>query len=422
MRENRRRFIKLVSLVAGSTLIDGKVLAQEKNLKSAGLPITDDWDELRGQFPITKEKIFFNSAAGGPSPNYVVEKLYEKVKLSQIKAKEGRNPFLQKKIAEFIGAKESEIALTSNTSESINIVVWGLPLKKRDEVIITSHEHVGHAGPWLNRKKHDRIVLKVFDPKNTAEENIKAIENLITKKTKVIAIPHITCTTGLVFPIKEIGDLAKKHGILFMVDGAHSLGSYNLNLNDLNIDFFASCGHKWLLGPGGTGWLYVKEDKQAMVSPKFVGAFSDKGWILNENEQCYKSYNDGARKYFYGTQNLAIQYGFEAAIDFMNKIGIKKVHNRVKTLSNYFYNQIIDIKNIEVLSSSEEKSRHGIITFRYKELDCLKFHKIATKNKIRVRVVLEADLKAIRISTHIFNNFKDIDKLVELIKNIEDYK
>ena len=130
------------------------------------------------------------------------------------------------RLAQFLGCEEAELSLTHNTTEGINLMAWGLPLKAGDEVIVSTHEHVGNALPWLNRAKLEGIRLVPIIPGLTQEENLKRIQASISSKTRVIALPHITTTTGTVFPIQAIAEMARKQGIWTCIDGAHGPGFY----------------------------------------------------------------------------------------------------------------------------------------------------------------------------------------------------
>ena len=163
-------------------------------------------------------------------------------------------------------------------------------LRKGDEVILTDQEHVGNALPWLNRQRLEGIVIRSFHPEDTAEKVLAQVKKLINPKTKVIAIPHIPCTTGQVYPIKEICEIARNAGVMTLIDGAHGAGMLNLNLKDLGCDIYSSCCHKWLLGPKGTGFMYVRKDLIENSSALFVGGHSDTGWTLNTEEQSIKGF------------------------------------------------------------------------------------------------------------------------------------
>ncbi|MEM7040502.1 MAG: aminotransferase class V-fold PLP-dependent enzyme, partial [Bacteroidota bacterium] len=216
------------------------------------------WKTIQDEFNFKPNQIYMNSATLGLTPRRAMEDMQERFeRLSRGSYRMEKGP--RQIIADILGVKVSEISLTHNTTEGINIVAAGLPLKKRDEVIVTSHEHVGNALPWLNRARLDGIRLKVFDPAPTAAETLNRINDLITRRTRVIAVPHITCTTGQVLPIREISRLGRSKGIWVFLDGAHGPLTTALDLKDIDCDFYASCGHKWLCGPSGTGMLYVRE-------------------------------------------------------------------------------------------------------------------------------------------------------------------
>ena len=220
------------------------------------------WNDVRKKFPLKDSRVYLNNGTFGPSPQVVLDALQSSFAETNTSGEYGHIEPEREKLAEFVGIKTSEISLTHNTTEGINIMCWGLPLKAGDEVIITLHEHVGNALPWLNRAKLHGIVLKPFEPKSTQEENLDLIKSLLTPKTKVIAIPHVTCTTGLVFPIKEISAFARGKGIFTAIDGAHGAGTFDLDLHDLGCDLYASSYHKWVLGPNGTGFLLLQSFSQ----------------------------------------------------------------------------------------------------------------------------------------------------------------
>ena len=320
-------------------------------------------------------------------------------------------------LAEFLNVDTAELVLTHNVTEGINIVAQGLQLKLGDEVILTNHEHVGNALPWLHRMKRDNIRIKILEVAQTAEENISQIKSLITRRTKVIAIPHITCTLGHVLPIKEIAEIARRQGIRTFIDGAHGPGSTNIDLKALGCDFYASCGHKWMLGPKGTGFLYIRKPLIEEVAPIFVGSGSDTGWSLQVERMALSGYQPNGYKYHYGTQNIALYKGLEAAIEFLSNIGIERIDKRVRHLSGYLQERLINLGDrIEMLTPTEARSRGPIIGFRMPRTDYKEFARIASKHNFRIRIVPESGLNSLRLSTHIYNNKEEIDKFIEFIE------
>ncbi|MCR9084659.1 MAG: aminotransferase class V-fold PLP-dependent enzyme, partial [Cyclobacteriaceae bacterium] len=314
--------------------------------------------------------------------------------------------------------KPTEISLTHNTTEGINIMAQGLPLQAGDEVIVTTHEHAGNAIPWLNRIHLDGIVLRVFEPKQTQEENFETIKNLISSRTKAIAIPHVTCTTGTVFPIREISEFARKKGIWTAIDGAHGAGTFDLNLKDLGCDFYAGCFHKWMLGPNGTGFLYVREELLDTLQALHVGAKSEKSWVLNEKEAHFGGYTDSAHRYDYGTQSTPMHEGVVAAVDFHQEIGKARTEARIRELNDYLYQSLSQLDTLEILTPEQRESRISVVTFRILDTDYRDIAKALGQKKIRIRGVHEAGLNAIRVSTHIYNSESELDLLIQELRRL----
>jgi selenocysteine lyase/cysteine desulfurase len=266
MITSRRSFIKQVTGGAIGTwaLISVPDVSNARYIISSDEKILSNdeqfWKMVRDQFPLTHDRIYFNNGTMGPSPFVVREAVKGFIDNIDVSGEYGGWETARPKLAKFVNVDESEISLTHNVTEGINVVAWGLPLKMGDEVILTNHEHAGNALPWLNRAKYDGIIIKTLKPAQTASENLNRINDLITKKTRVIGIPHISCTIGQVFPAKEISKLGHDKGLWVFFDGAHGPGMTMLDLKDVGCDFYATCCHKWMCGPKGTGFLFVRKE------------------------------------------------------------------------------------------------------------------------------------------------------------------
>ncbi|MDW7692081.1 aminotransferase class V-fold PLP-dependent enzyme [Flammeovirgaceae bacterium SG7u.111] len=420
MNHKRRSFLKKISASSLGAFIFNPTSTFSNPPKDQPLYIDKgelDWKSIRKTFPLNTEKVFMNNGTMGPSPTRVLDAVKKRMDAVNETASYSKKHNTRQKLADFFGVKPSELALTHNTSEGINIVASGLPLSKDDEIILCSHEHVGNALPWLNRAKKDGLVVKSFEPGDSVAENLELINALITKRTKVIALPHVTCTTGLVFPIKEIVELAKPKGIYTAIDGAQAPGWKVINLEELGCDFYAGCGHKWMLAPKGTGFLYVKESKLDELEPSWVGGYSDAGWTLQPAK--IKGWNPTAHRYDFATQNDALLVGFDEAITFLDELGIESIELRTRALAENLYEQLQSLgEKVKLLSPSEEASRSTLIGFRvnngmnYKDL-----WSELNKQKYRVRMVPEAGLNSLRVSTHIYNSPEEIDGFINTLKN-----
>jgi cysteine desulfurase / selenocysteine lyase len=412
MITNRRAFLGQLGL--GLTLLETKAFAGTNNLE----PYTESfWEDIRKQFPLTEKRIYFNNGTFGPSPTPVLNTIKDSLDNTNTSGEYGHTDTFREALAHFVNVSKEEISLAHNTTEGINIICWGLSLKPNDEVIISLHEHVGNALPWLNRAKLHGIKLRTFEPASTADETFHRIKSLISPQTKVIAIPHITCTTGQVLPVKEISEMARAKNIFTAIDGAHGAGTFNLDLKELGCDSYATSCHKWMLGPNGTGFLYIRKEHLDTLQAYNVGAYSDNGWDLYSNPPEIKAYNPTAHRFDYGSQSTPLYAGAAASAKFHLDIGKAKIEQRVRGLSNYLFEGLTDMADLlDVLTPKEPESRISMVTFKPKGMEYRDFSNKVSSQGFRIRVVPESNLDAIRISTHIYNSKSDIRKFLEVVK------
>lgn len=418
---DRRDFLQKLGagIIAPNLLIGSSASSFPKIKIDHSLPKDEFWAEVRNTFPLTRDRVYMNNGTFGPAPNSVNKAMMDCLEEINRSGEYGHFNKEREHLAEFLGVRTEELSLTHNTTEGINIMAWGLPLEKGDEVILTTHEHVGNGLPWINRAKLDGIVLRTFEPQDTQEKNLDKIKSLINPKTRVIAVPQVTCTTGLVFPIKEISELAKVKNIFTAIDGAHGAGTFDLNISELDCDFYAGCFHKWLLGPVGTGFLYVKEERLDDLQAIQVGGYSDSGWDITSDPPVLKGYAPTAHRFDYGTQSRMQYVGAAAAATFHLEIGKAKVEARVRELNDYLYQGLKTLgKNITILTPEEKESRICMVSFQSSNAGYKELGKSLSSAGFRVRQVPESGVDAIRISTHIYNSTTEIDELLSALKEI----
>jgi selenocysteine lyase/cysteine desulfurase len=419
---SRRNFLRSASALAALSLGDVASFAATQQVSSNGKAIAEDdetyWRTVRQLFPLTRDWTYLNNGTFGPSPYPVIDAMRAAQMDADMNGNYGSYDATPPKLAKFVGADEKEIALTHNVTEGINIACWGVPLQKGDEVILTTHEHVGNCAPWMNRQKLHGIVIKKYTPAATADETLNRINALITRRTRAIATPHIPCTQGQVLPVKEICKLARDKGLFSLIDGAHGPGMIPLDLHDMGCDTYASCSHKWMLGPKGTGFLYVRKEFQDTVQSFYSGGGTgDDKWDIMTDPVTLGGYALSAHRYFGGTQANGLYTGVNAAVDFIETIGIQNIHNRIKYLGKYMQDSLLALGDkVELLTPTEERSRCAVNGFRIKGGDYHKFYDKCAENKVRIRSVQECGLNSLRVSTHIYNNKDEVDQLVDLVR------
>ncbi len=377
------------------------------------------WKFVRSQFPLTEERAYFNTGGLGASPYVVIDAVKSKMDELEKVAETGHNDQLWKEIKTaaggLLGCDAQELAFMRNTTEGINVVCNGLPLKKGDEMITTTHEHVGNSVPWLGLQKHAGVVTKFFAPSTgSPQENINSIEKLITKRTRLISVPHATTTTGQILPIKEISRLAKSKNIWLFVDGAQTAGMIPFNLHELGCDAYATSGHKWLLGPKETGLLYVRKDMLDVIEARFIGAYSDNGFDYAKGTL---SLHPSAQRYEYGTVSIPLRAGLGAAISFIQRIGIDNVWKRDNILATYLFEKLQTIPHVKVLSPAGDNERSAMITFVHEKVQYLELQAHLNTFKLRTRGVAEGDVNALRISCHLYNFHAELDRLIDGVRS-----
>lgn len=414
---NRKNFLK--QLAAGALLasLDWKnALFPQTGNQGEAPPLLhpgDPWTTIQQQFA-TNANNYLNTGTLGLMPQPVTTAIETRFKY----LREGSYAIpdtVRPAVARLINADPSEISLTHNTTEGINIVAAGLRLRKGDEVIITDQEHVGNALPWLNRMRRTGIRLRVFSPAQTAAETLDRIQALISRKTRVIAVPHVTCTSGHVLPVQQISEIARQKGIFSFIDGAHGPGMLFPDMKALGCDAYAACGHKWLCGPAGTGFLYIRLDQLQTLETYMVGAYSDTGWNISLTEQTLDALVPTAHRFDYGTQNAPLLVGMEAAITFMESIGKDRIRDRVTQLSSNLQQLLLTKPYVEMLTPTEPESRAGIVGFKLRGKRIHDFDGSELTKQFRLRMVPESGLESIRVSTHIYNTEQDLQALVAAI-------
>lgn len=376
------------------------------------------WELVQQQFPLTDDRTHLNAAGLGPAPYPVLEAAREVRMRLQRKSETGVKHLWASRepVAEFLGAREDEISFQRNATEGNSTVASGLELSQGDEVIFDSHAHPGGAMPWMNREKKDGIRIRVFEPDpRSSTTTLQRIEDLITTRTRVVQVSHVTAPTGIRLPVKRIAELAQEHDLWFHVDGAQSAGMLPVNLEEIGCDSYATSGHKWLGAPHGTGILYVRADRMDAVTPTEVGAHTDSAY---EVPNTY-NYHPSARRFEAGTRDAAAVIGVRAAVRFMSRIGIERVAERGQELARYLQERLRNLPGVSILTPNS-KARSGAITaFKAEQVSYRDLYKaLREQYSLRCRLVSEQGLDAVRVSTHIYNDIRDCDQVVEATRAI----
>ncbi|HVP12177.1 MAG TPA: aminotransferase class V-fold PLP-dependent enzyme [Phycisphaerae bacterium] len=386
---------------------------------AASRPRSDPWADVPKQFLLDPELAYFNTGGLGPSPLPVIDAVNRSTAELERVSETGREKFdeVRRRLCLFLNCEEEELGFTGNTTEGINIVARGLGLKAGDEVLLTTHEHVGGAMPWFALAQDEGVVVKTFEPGSGGADTMERLASSLTPKTRVVSMSHITCTTGAVMPIRAIARVCHDRKIILVVDGAQAVGMIPVDLHFLGCQFYATSGHKWLLGPKGTGLLYVNKNMLSHWHATYAGAYADKVFSLDEGKF---ERLPAARSVEIGTRNASLIVGLGAAVEFLNELGMDVVARHGWELTQYLRQKLQALSQVEVLTPEEPEHSASILTFQVDPpIDPGEWaNRLSKEYHVRVRPVTEHKLAAIRVCAHVFNDVAQMDRLVAAVTKL----
>ena len=328
-----------------------------------------DVNKIREEFPILlrevhgKPLIYLDNGASAQKPQCVIDAInltysneYSNVHrglhfLSNLATEKYES--VREKIRSFLGAEfQDEILLNSGTTEGINTISygWAAPrLKAGDEIILSVMEHHANIVPWHFLRERQGVVLKWAEPNKAGELNPDDILNLITPKTKLIAITHMSNVLGTVVDVKKICEAVKNDDIAVLVDGSQSAVHLPIDVKDLGCDFFAITGHK-LYGPSGSGAIYIKRERLNEMQP-FMGG----GDMIKEVQKDFVSYNVSPHKFEAGTPSIVEAIGLGVAIDYLTSIGMQNIYAHEVNLKNYAEEKLNKLEWLDIQGNAQNK-------------------------------------------------------------------
>jgi len=375
---------------------------------------------IRDQFSLEPNLTYLNTGGLGPSPRCVVEAISRSMTELERVSESGREQFdeVRRKACRFLNCDEDELAFTANTTEALNIVARSLRLKAGEEVLLTTHEHIGGALPWMALAQDDGVVVRTFEPGRNAGETLDRFAAALTPKTRAVSVSHITCTLGMVLPVKQIVRLCREKGVVSVVDGAQAVGMIPVDLRDIDADFYATSGHKWLLGPKGTGLLYVNKRMLPHWRGQYAGAYTDKAYSLDEGRF---ERIQAARAIEVGTRNTPLIVGLGTAVDFLDSLGMDMVARHGAGLIRHLRKKLQALGRVEVLTPNAPEFSASILTFQIAPapMDAGDWAtRLLNEHRLRVRPINEHRLAAIRVCAHVFNDVSQMNRLVSVLTEL----
>ncbi|MDA8972453.1 MAG: aminotransferase class V-fold PLP-dependent enzyme [Saprospiraceae bacterium] len=430
MNDNRRKFLQKLSGAAGALTFApfiNPILSKSvctkinkyKEWSAEDLASNEEfWYQVRQAYTVSTNIVNLNNGGVSPSPKVVQDAVERYNRLSNEapsyymwrvldRGKEG----LRGKLADLAGVSMEEIAINRNASEALETVIFGLRLKRGDEVVLSKQDYPNVINAWKQRSLREGIVLNFisFDfPIENKKEIVQKFKNAFTAKTKVVNITHMINWVGQILPVNEIAAEARKKNIEVVVDGAHTFGHLDFKVSDLDCDYFGTSLHKWLCAPFGSGMLYVKKDKIKNLFPLFAGEEPE-----GENIKKFESL---------GTRSFAIEQAIGQAIDFHHWIGGDRKQKRLHYLKNYWMEKVKNLPRVKIHTSLKPEFGCAIGLFSIDgktpgEISNFLFRDF----QIHTVGINWENIHGVRVAPNVYSTVKDLDRLVlgvkDLIKN-----
>ncbi|EAC4665061.1 cysteine desulfurase [Listeria monocytogenes] len=403
-----------------------------------------DIQKIRADFPILAQEInekplaYLDNAATSQKPKQVIEALTHYYEFDNANVHRGVHTLAARatdayesargKVAKFIHAREvAEIIFTRGTTSAINLVVDSYAeanIEAGDEIVISYLEHHSNLIPWQQLAKRKGAVLKYIELEENGTISVEQAKKTIGEKTKIVALAHVSNVLGTITPIKEIAAIAHQFGAVILVDGAQAVPHMEVDVVDLDADFYAFSGHK-MMAPTGIGALYGKRELLDAMEPTEFG-----GEMIDFVELYDSTWKELPWKFEAGTPIIGGAIALGAAIDYLAEVGLANIHAHEQALASYAIEEMSKIEGITIYGPKDASKRCGLVTFN---LEGAHPHDIATildEDGIAIRAGhhcaqplmkwLDVSSTA-RASFYIYNTKEEIDALIDGLKLTKEY-
>ncbi|TAE27534.1 MAG: aminotransferase class V-fold PLP-dependent enzyme [Cytophagales bacterium] len=373
------------------------------------------WSQLRSHFTVTDEFIHLENGYYILAANEVVDKFVEHVRaVNRVSSRYMRTRQFDDKlearrqVADLVRCPVEELIITRNTTESLDTVISGIDWKPGDEAVMAVQDYGAMLDMFAQQARRYGIVNRQISlplhPKSD-EEIVSLYESVITPKTRLLMLCHIVNITGQILPVRKIADMAHRHGVEVMVDGAHAVAHFDFRLPDLGCDYYGSSLHKWLGNPLGAGMLYVRQDKIKKLWPMFGDAgFAD----------------DDIRKLNHtGTHPVHTDLTLPDAIRFHSMVGPARKEARLRYLQTYWTAKVRSLPNILVNTPADPARACAIANVGVRGMTPTQLAKTLFDNYRIWTVAIERDnVQGVRITPHLFTTTAELDVLVKALREL----
>jgi isopenicillin-N epimerase len=371
------------------------------------------WGEIQRAFDADRTMINLNNGGVSPTPSHVLEQMIRDLRFSNElpvehmwRVLEPRIESVRRELAHEFGCDPEEMAITRNASEANEIMIFGLDLRRGDEVIVTTQNYPRMLTAWEQRERRDGVVLKRVTfplPPKSPQEIVDRFAAAITPRTRVIEVTHITNLSGHIMPVRELVELARPKGIEVFVDGAHAFAHFPFTRDALGCDYYGTSLHKWLLAPVGTGFLYVRKARQKALWPLMAAPPS-----MDEDVRKYEEI---------GTHPAANHNAIATALAFHRAIGAERKAARLRFLRDRWAARLpAESPRIRVLTHLDAVNSGAIALFTVDGMDMAKLQAwLLEKHRIVTTPIIHPEFQGIRVTPNVYTTLDEVDRFAETV-------
>ena len=385
----------------------------------------DDVALMRDDTPGVDQLIHFNNAGTGLAPTPVLEAVKNHLDLEAriggyeaAAASQDMLGAFYTSLAFLIGCNPHEIAYVENATRAWDMAFYGIDFREGDRIVTGRAEYVSNYVAFLQMKNRKGVEIDIVEDDTSGQIDLKALEAAITPRTRLIALTHIPTFSGLINPAEEVGAIAAKHSILYLLDACQSAGQIPLNVNDIGCQLLSGTGRKYLRGPRGTGFLYVSDDALDQIEPPFVDLQSA-NWIDEERYELVP----GAQRFETWERYVAGQIGLGVAVNYALDFGVDRIGSRVCELGALLRKELSQVSGATVHDKGARKG--GIVTFALEDEAPSTTKSRLTSQQINVSVSAASSARidlplrgldaVVRASIHAFNCESEIERFVKAL-------
>ena len=374
----------------------------------------DFWEPIQRAFELDRTWINLNNGGCSPAPSHVMDQMIRDLHYSNElpviqmwRDLEPRIEIVRRELAQEFGCDLEEMAITRNATEGLTALIFGIDLKAGDEVIISNQNYPRMVSAWRQRARRDGIVLKEISfpvPTTSPAAITEKFAAAITPRTKVIEITHITNLTGQILPVHDIVTMARAKGIEVFVDGAHAFAQFPFTRDQLDVDYYGTSLHKWLLAPIGTGFLYIRKSKQKSIWP-LIGATAEQDDNIRKFEEI-------------GTHPAANHNAISVSLAFHRAIGASRKFARLVYLRDRWAKRLLAEGNgrVKMLTPMDSPWGGGIGNFSVDGMDPAKLGNwLFGTHRIVQTPIVHAEFSGIRITPNVYTTLDEIDRFSGLV-------